>query len=119
MTSYSAATEVPSGFVTEARMVTLPAATPVTRPLPSTVATDGSSEAQTTWPTAPLGESVAVRLTEANSATVSLPPMVMPVNTGAVTSIVHVCWVVHNSPNSLVWNPTVAVPAAIAVTLLE
>ena len=89
--SCSAATVLPSALATVARMVVVPAATPVTRPLPSTVATDGSSEDQATVPLADEGEIAAFRLVVLNSSTVDAPEMeTLAAGTGAVTSTVKV-----------------------------
>ena len=89
--AWAAETVLPSAFVIVARMVVVPAETPVTLPLLSTAAIEGSSEDQAISALDPAGESVAVNLIVLNSATVELPETEIPVaGVGAVTSTVKV-----------------------------
>ena len=89
MIAWAAETVLPSAFVIVARMVVVPVETPVTLPLLSTVAIEGSSEDQAISALDPAGESVAFSMVLLNSATVLAPLTEMPsAGVGAVTSTV-------------------------------
>lgn len=89
--AWAAETVLPSAFVIVARMVVVPAETPVTLPLRSTVATEESSEDQAISASDPAGESAAVSLVVLNSATVLAPfTEMLSTGVGAVTSTVKV-----------------------------